>query len=132
MLGQGLLTSEGDFWRRQRRLAQPAFHRSRINEYGATMREIAQAHIRGWRDGDVRDLAQEMTALTLDNAVRTLFSTALPGEAQQVGPGDDFPDALFASPAALAVSDSGELAHAEKSPRESRPCVHGFARLSND
>ena len=85
MLGQGLLTSEGEFWRRQRRLVQPAFHRSRINEYGATMRDTAQAHIAGWRDGDVRDLAQEMTALTLDNAVGTLFSTALPGEAQQVG-----------------------------------------------
>ena len=85
MLGKGLLTSEGEFWRRQRRLAQPAFHRGRVNEYGATMREIAQTHISGWRDGDVRDLAREMTALTLDNAVRTLFSTALPGEAQQVG-----------------------------------------------
>src|ERR1700733_13430410 len=84
MLGQGLLTSEGEFWRRQRRLVQPAFHRSRINEYGATMRHTAQAHIAGWCDGDVRDLAQEMTALTLDNAVGTLFSTALPGEAQQV------------------------------------------------
>ena len=33
LLGQGLLISEGEFWRRQRRLAQPAFHRSRINEY---------------------------------------------------------------------------------------------------
>ncbi len=85
MLGQGLLTSEGEFWRRQRRLVQPAFHRSRINDYGATMRETAEAHISGWRDGDVRDLAQEMTSLTLDNAVGTLFSTALPGEAQQVG-----------------------------------------------
>src|ERR1700693_2886116 len=85
MLGQGLLTSEGEFWRRQRRLVQPAFHRSRINEYGATMREIAQAHISSWRDGEVRDLAQEMTALTLDNAVSTLVSTALPGEARQVG-----------------------------------------------
>src|SRR3984957_17426143 len=85
MLGEGLLTSEGEFWRRQRRLVQPAFHRSRINEYGATMRDTAEAHIAGWRDGEVRDLAQEMTSLTLDNAVSTLFSTALPGEAQQVG-----------------------------------------------
>jgi cytochrome P450 len=85
MLGQGLLTSEGDFWRRQRRLAQPAFHRGRINEYAATMLEIAQAHVRGWRDGEERNIAQEMTTLTLDITVRTLFGTTLPGEAQQVG-----------------------------------------------
>jgi len=85
MLGQGLLISEGEFWRRQRRLAQPAFHRSRINEYGAAMTEIAAAHIGGWRDGQVCDVAHEMMALTLDVAVRTLFGTALPGEAQQVG-----------------------------------------------
>ncbi|HEY4710584.1 MAG TPA: cytochrome P450 [Candidatus Acidoferrales bacterium] len=85
MLGQGLLISEGDFWRRQRRLAQPAFHRSRTNDYAATMLDIAQAHIGGWRDGEQRNIAQEMTALTLDIAVRTLFGTTLPGEARQVG-----------------------------------------------
>jgi len=85
MLGQGLLISEGDLWRRQRRLAQPAFHRGRINEYAAPMVEIAQAHIRDWRDGESRDVAHAMTALTLDIAVRTLFGTTLPGEAQQVG-----------------------------------------------
>jgi cytochrome P450 len=85
MLGQGLLISEGDFWRRQRRLAQPAFHRGRLGEYGATMLEIAETHVRDWRDGDVRNMAQEMTALTLDIAVRTLFGTTLPGEARQVG-----------------------------------------------
>jgi cytochrome P450 len=85
MLGQGLLISEGEFWRRQRRLAQPAFHRSRTNDYAATMLEIAQAHIREWRDGEERNIAQEMTALTLDIAVRTLFGTTLPGEARQVG-----------------------------------------------
>ena len=85
LLGQGLLISEGDFWRRQRRLAQPAFHRARINEYAATMVEIAQAHASEWRSGEVRDVAHEMTATTLDIAVRTLFGTTLPGEAEQVG-----------------------------------------------
>jgi cytochrome P450 len=85
MLGQGLLISEGEFWRRQRRLAQPAFHRSRTNDYAATMLEIAQVHIRDWRDGEERNIAQEMTGLTLDIAVRTLFGTTLPGEARQVG-----------------------------------------------
>ena len=48
MLGQGLLISEGDFWRRRRRLVQPAFHRSRINEYAATMIENLAVH-RDWR-----------------------------------------------------------------------------------
>ena len=85
LLGQGLLISEGDFWRRQRRLMQPSFHRLRINEYAATMTEIAQRHIHGWRDGEQRDLAGEMMALTLGVAVRTLFGTTLPAEAPQVG-----------------------------------------------
>jgi cytochrome P450 len=90
MLGQGLLISEGDFWRRQRRLAQPAFHRSRINQYGSTMSEIAQARLRDWRDGQERDIAQEMMALTLDIAVRTLFGTTLPADADRVGPAMTF------------------------------------------
>jgi cytochrome P450 len=85
LLGQGLLISEGDFWRRQRRLAQPAFQRNRINEYAATMVESAQAHSRKWQDSEERDIAQEMMALTLEIAVRTLFGTTLPGEGKQVG-----------------------------------------------
>jgi cytochrome P450 len=85
LLGQGLLISEGDFWRRQRRLAQPAFHRQRINEYAPTMIECAEMKKRDWRDGDTRNMAEEMMELTLEAAVRTLFGTTLPGEAQQVG-----------------------------------------------
>jgi len=85
LLGEGLLISEGDFWRRQRRLAQPAFQRNRINEYAATMVESADADSRKWRDSEERDIAHEMMALTLDIAVRTLFGTTLPGEARQVG-----------------------------------------------
>ena len=85
MLGQGLLTSEGDFWRRQRRLAQPAFHRQRINEYGTPMVAIAQTHMGEWHDGETRELSHDMMALTLDIAVRTLFGATLPGEAARVG-----------------------------------------------
>jgi len=85
LLGQGLLISEGDFWRRQRRLAQPAFHRHRINEYSSTMVECAEAQARTWRDGEKRNMAEEMMALTLEAGVRTLFGTTLPGEAQKVG-----------------------------------------------
>jgi len=85
LLGQGLLTSEGDFWRRQRRLAQPAFRRSRINSYGPTMVQVADEHSHNWRNGQVTDITTEMMALTLEVAVRALFGSTLPGEAQSVG-----------------------------------------------
>jgi len=61
LLGNGLLNSEGDFWRRQRRLAQPAFQKTRVNEYATTMAEHALAYTASWRDGEVRDLADEMS-----------------------------------------------------------------------
>src|SRR6202041_2179456 len=85
LLGQGLLISEGDFWRRQRRLAQPAVHRTRIAEYGTTMGGCANMHMRRWYDGEVCDVAQEMMGMTLDIAVRTLFGTTLSVKAEEVG-----------------------------------------------
>jgi cytochrome P450 len=84
LLGEGLLTSEGELWRRQRRLAQPAFHRQRIAEYAQTMSAQAHEHIRNWRDGETRDLDKEMMALTLLIAVKTLFGTEFTHEAARV------------------------------------------------
>ena len=60
LLGNGLLLSEGDFWLRQRRLAQPAFHRDRIQGYGRVMIDHTREMLAGWRDGDRRDLVAEM------------------------------------------------------------------------
>src|SRR5262245_17164559 len=54
-LGNGLLTSEGDFWRQQRKLAQPAFHRDRVASYAATMVAAVERMLEGWADGQVRD-----------------------------------------------------------------------------
>ncbi len=85
LLGQGLLISEGDFWRRQRRMMQPAFHRSRTNEYSPVMVDCALQHAKGWRGGETRDIAAEMMKLTLEVAVRTLFGTSLASDSEGIG-----------------------------------------------
>jgi cytochrome P450 len=85
VLGTGLLTSEGDFWRRQRRLAQPAFHKERIAGYGKTMVEITSAHARRWRDREIRDAHADMMALTLDIVGRTLFGADVGARAREIG-----------------------------------------------
>jgi cytochrome P450 len=74
IFGNGLLTSEGDFWLRQRRLAQPAFHRNRIADYGRVMVEYAEQMLETWREAETRDMHREMMVLTLRIAIKTLFS----------------------------------------------------------
>lgn len=73
MIGNGLLISEGDFWRRQRRLEQPAFHRTRIAGYAASMVAEVEPLTASWRDGEERDVHADMLALTLEVVTRTLF-----------------------------------------------------------
>src|SRR5436305_8104998 len=63
LLGEGLLTSEGEHHRRQRRLAQPAFHKKRIESYGAIMVDYAARHSSRWDDGASVDIAREMMRL---------------------------------------------------------------------
>lgn len=84
ILGNGLVNSEGDFWRRQRRLAQPAFQKSRVNEYAATMTEHALAHASKWQDGDEREIGEEMSRLACGIAVKTLFGLDVGPEADRV------------------------------------------------
>src|SRR6266403_904908 len=85
LFGEGLLTSEGDFWLRQRRLAQPAFHRARVNAYAATMAEYAEQLIATWRNGEARDAHQEMMRLTLQIVGKTLFDADVERDARDVG-----------------------------------------------
>jgi cytochrome P450 len=85
LIGNGLLTSEGDFWRRQRRLAQPAFHRQRISAYGDTMVEYAERMISSWREGETRDIHRDMMRLTLEIVAKTLFNADVSGDADRVG-----------------------------------------------
>jgi len=84
LLGEGLLTSEGELHRRQRRLAQPAFHRQRIAAYGATMVRLAEEQAAGWRDGQELDLHHELMALTLRVIGQTMFGRDTRAEAGAV------------------------------------------------
>jgi cytochrome P450 len=83
-LGNGLVTSEGDFWRRQRRIANPAFHHERIAQFANTMSRCTEEMLDGWgtrlQAGTPFDVAQEMMRLTLRIIGLTMLSTDVEGE----------------------------------------------------
>jgi cytochrome P450 len=77
LFGNGLLTSEGDSWLRQRRLMQPAFHRERIAAYADTMIDEGRRLAESWRDGDTRDIHADLMRATLEIAGTTLFGASV-------------------------------------------------------
>ncbi|MBM3569745.1 MAG: cytochrome P450 [Alphaproteobacteria bacterium] len=82
-LGTGLLVSEGDFWRRQRRLAQPAFHHKRLRLLVASMAETAWRMVERWSrlpPGAAIDVMAEMNAVTMEVVTRTMFGADLTHE----------------------------------------------------
>lgn len=85
VLGNGLLTSEGDTWRAQRKMLQPAFRRENILSYAPVMTDCAAQLMGRWSDGETRDLHQEMMALTLDIVGKALFGTDVLRSASRVG-----------------------------------------------
>jgi cytochrome P450 len=108
-LGEGLLNSEGDRHRRQRRLSQPAFHRQRVAQYGTVMTDYASRLSQEWQDGDSVDAAAAMMRVTLAIAAKTLFDADVESDAVAIG---------------RAISELLEL-----SPRFSLPFAAVLARL---
>jgi cytochrome P450 len=85
LLGDGLVTSDGDFWLRQRRIAQPAFHKKSIARFGDVMAEAAESLADGWRFLKAPiDVAGAMTRLALRIAGLTLFGEDLTDETAEV------------------------------------------------
>lgn len=85
LVGNGLLTSEGEEWKRQRRLTSPAFHRERVAGYAGVMVDYSNRLIAGWRDGETRDLHREMARLTLEIVVRCLFNADVTNDVDHIG-----------------------------------------------
>jgi cytochrome P450 len=84
LFGNGLLLSEGEFWRSQRRIMQPAFHRRRVEQYAQIMTASTERMLAGWRDGTTRDIHLDMTMLTLEIVVRVLFGTRTHDQADRL------------------------------------------------
>jgi cytochrome P450 len=85
VLGRGLLTSEGDFWQRQRGLIQPAFHRQNILAYAAVMAGATRRMLETWKDQGERNLHEDMMRVTLEIVAQCLYGAEVSGTAERVG-----------------------------------------------
>ncbi len=81
LLGNGIMTSEGEFWRRQRRMIQPAFHRKVLERFGALIDEVNDRYANRWAAhaarGEPIDVADEASTLTLEIVLRSIFGDDL-------------------------------------------------------
>ncbi len=79
LLGDGLATSEGELWRRQRNLLLPLFSRERLPEYGPIITRHIDRMMSTWKDDSVHDIYHDMMRLTLDVAAESFLGTQLNG-----------------------------------------------------
>lgn len=101
-LGRGLVTSSGDFWRRQRKLVAFAFTPARIKAYGESMVDCVERGMADWRSDSVVNLHQEMSRFTVEIVAQTLFGAAVNEDAQVVAQALDVLNEYFAnSPEAM-------------------------------
>ncbi|MEO8397817.1 MAG: cytochrome P450, partial [Chloroflexota bacterium] len=84
-LGNGLLTSDGEFWKRQRKLVAPALHARRIEAYAETMVEVTERTIKGWHDRAELDVDQEMMHATMEIVSKSLFNADVSKDQDRVG-----------------------------------------------
>ncbi len=84
LLGEGLITSDGEVHKRQRRIVAPAFHRQRIQAYGGMMVDRAAQMRAQWQAGEPIDIASQMMQLALQVVARTLFNTEVTGDVLQI------------------------------------------------
>jgi cytochrome P450 len=101
VLGQGLVTSSGELWRRDRQLIQPAFQREQVEKYAAVMVGYTQRRLQEWQAGQTRNLHADLMRLTLEIVAQTLFSASVSGQAAEVGRAMETLMKFWAGPAGL-------------------------------
>jgi cytochrome P450 len=84
VFGWGLLSNDGDSWRKQRRLSAPAFHRDRITDYGKVMTEYARDQMKTWKDGETVDMYLQMRSVAAKIVARALFDDVIAGDVDQI------------------------------------------------
>lgn len=84
IFGKGLVSNEGASWAQQRRLIQPAFHRTRIEIYANAMVAYTQRMLASWLDGETRDIHQDMMRVTLEIVASALFSVEIASDKDRV------------------------------------------------
>lgn len=109
VLGKGLLTSEGEFWQRQRTLIQPAFHRQNILSYATVMTDAAESLLNSWKDGEERNLHEDLMRVTLEIVAQCLYGAEVSGDAERVGNAMEVVMRRFVTNASLALLFSFDI-----------------------
>lgn len=109
VLGKGLLTSEGDFWQRQRSLIQPALHRQNILAYAAVMTEAGTRMLDSWKHGEERNLHEDMMRVTLEIVAQCLYGAKVSADAERVGKAMEVVTKGFVTNASLALLFSFDI-----------------------
>jgi len=89
LLGNGIMTSEGDFWRRQRRMMQPSFHRRVLDRFGGLIHDVNEKYAARWAEkaaaGEPINLTEDLSELTLEIVLHSIFGTDLARLERQLG-----------------------------------------------
>ena len=85
VIGNGLLVNEGESWRRQRRLLQPAFHHQQLQSYASLMVDAIERAAAGWRAGEIRNVHEDMMGVTMRIVAGTMFGADVPATAGDLG-----------------------------------------------
>lgn len=85
VIGNGLLVNEGESWRSQRRLLQPAFHHQQLQSYADLMVQAIHDAAASWRTGEVRDVHEDMMGVTMRSVAGTLFGADISASARDLG-----------------------------------------------